>query len=267
MRTRRTDLVHRLAYSWTGRPKSEPFPPAPSADFLANLDTAWHSDGLLRLAHRWQPDLIQFTFEAPPHISPEFVAARTKGRLDHALRKTGWSHGFVRNVALRSLGENTLDVVLRYIATQLDRAELADPRYVQSLAQAAWTDGDLDLAEPLSGGHGRYWYNLHLVAVTERRWRIGREDFLPKIPGAVCAWGKVLSAEGGAGEHRPGVHSLAVMPDHVHLSVRGPSAWSPDQIAGSLRDALNRAAGCRLFDARVYAGTFSTYPLSHIRSR
>jgi REP element-mobilizing transposase RayT len=267
MRTRRSDLVHRLAYSWTGRPKTEPFPPAPTDDFLAALETAWHSDGLLRISHRWQPDLIQLTFEAPPHVSPEFVAARAKGRLDHALRKTGWPHGFSRSVSLRSLGENTLDVVLQYIATQLDRADLADPRYVHSLARAAWTDGDLDLAEPLSGSHGRYWYNLHLVAVTDRRWRVGREDFLPKIPAAVRAWSDALSAEGRAGEHRPGVHSLAVMPDHVHLSVRGPSARSPDEIAGSWREALNRAAGCRLFDSRVYAGTFSTYPLSHIRSR
>lgn len=204
---------------------------------------------------------------APPHASPEFIAARAKGRLDHALRKNGWPHGFARSVSLRSLGENTLDVVLQYIATQLDRADLADPRYVQSLAQAAWTDGDLDLAEPLSGSHGRYWYNLHLVAVTDRRWRVGREDFLPKIPAAVRAWSDALSTEGRAGEHRPGVYSLAVMPDHVHLSVPGPSARSPDEIAGSWREALNRAAGCRLFDPRVYAGTFSTYPLSHIRSR
>jgi len=267
MRTRRTDLVHRLAYSWTGRPKTEPFPPIPTTDFLATLDTAWRGDGLLRISHRWQPDLIQLTFEAPGNVSPEFVAARAKGRLDHALRKHGWPHGFSRSVALRSLGENTLDVVLRYVATQLDRADLADPRYVQSLAQAAWTDGEIDLAEPLSGGHGRYWYNLHLVAVTDRRWRVGREDFLPKIPAAVRAWSEALPAASGAGDHRPGVHSLAVMPDHLHVAVRGPSAQSPDEIAGGLRGALNRAAGCLLFDPRVYAGTFSTYPLSHIRSR
>jgi hypothetical protein len=117
MRTRRTDLVHRIAYSWTGWPKSESFPPLPGDDFLAVLDAAWATDGLNRIAHRWQSDLVQFTFEAPSDISPELVAARAKGRLDHALRKTGWHHGLQRKVAVRSLGENTLDVVLRYIAT------------------------------------------------------------------------------------------------------------------------------------------------------
>jgi len=266
MRTRRTDLVHRIAYSWTGWPKSEPFPALPNGDFLAALDAAWAKDGMQRLAQRWQSDLVQFTFTAPPNVSPEFVAARAKGRLDHALRGTGWCQGFQRKVAVRSLGENTLEVVLRYIATQLDRADLADPRYVNSLAEAAWEDGDIDLEQPTASDFGRYWYNLHLVAVTQGRWRIGREDFLPKVTSAVRAWSEKLSA-GGAGDARPGVHSLAVMPDHVHLAVRGPAGQSPDEIAGGLREALNRAAGCLLFDARVYAGTFSSYPLSHVRSR
>jgi REP element-mobilizing transposase RayT len=266
MRRRRTDLVDRIAYSWTGWPKGEPFPPEPGSDFLSALDAAWTSDRLHRIAHRWQPNLVQFTFEAPGDASPEFVAARAKGRLDHALRKTEWCHGLQRKVAIRSLGENTLEVVLRYIATQLDRADLADPRYVNSLAEAAWEDGEIDLDEPLASGHGRYWYNLHLVAVTNGRRRIGREDFLPKVTSAVRAWSGCLSAEGGAGAARPGVHSLAVMPDHVHLAVRGPTAQSPDEIAGGLREVLNRAAGSLLFDPRVYAGTFSSYPLSHVRA-
>lgn len=267
MRTRRTDLVHRIAYSWTGWPKGAALPPLPGDDFFAALDAAWASDGLRRIARRWQGDLVQFTFEAPGNVSPEFVAGRAKGRLDHALRQTGWRHGFERKVAVRSLGENTLEVVLRYIATQLDRADLADPRYVNSLAEAAWEDGDIDLEEPLASGHGRYWHNLHLVAVTQGRRRIGREDFLLKVTAAVRAWSEELGAADGTGRARPGVHSLAVMPDHVHLAVRGPAARSPDEIAGGLREALNRAAGCLLFDPRVYAGTFSSYPLSHVRAR
>jgi REP element-mobilizing transposase RayT len=266
MRTRRTDLVHRIAYSWTVWPKRERLPPLPGGDFLAALDAAWASDGLRRIAQRWQDDLVQFTFEAPGDVSPEFVAGRAKGRLDHALRQAGWRHGFERKVAVRSLGENTLEVVLCYIARQLDRADLADPRYVSSLAEAAWEDGDIDLEEPLASDFGRYWYNLHLVAVTNSRWRIGREDFLPKVTAAVRAWSEGLAA-GGLGCARAGVHSLAVMPDHVHLAVRGPAARSPDEIAGGLREALNRAAGCLLFDPWVYAGTFSSYPLSHVRAR
>ena len=289
------DLVHRLAYSWTGWPQSEPLPPEPGADFLAALDEAWSRDGLHRISHRWQQDIVQFTFKAEPDISPQTIAARAKGRLDHALRAHGWRAGLARKVALRSLGENTLETVLHYIATQLDRADLADPRYVQSLADAAWADGDVDLSEPLASGHGRYWYNLHLVAVTDERWRVGREDFLAKIPAAVRAWSTALgavdasavgrdkpvragapapqlrAADGLAPSERrrprPGVHSLAVMPDHVHVSVRSPTDSTPREVADGLRRALNLAAGCALFSPRMYAGTFSDYALSLIRQR
>lgn len=283
------DLVHRLAYSWTGWPQSEVFPHERGADFLDALDDAWSRDGLHRVSHRWQPDIVQFTFEAPPDISPQTIAARAKGRLDHALRSNGWRAGLARKVALRSLGENTLETVLHYIATQLDRADLADPRYVQSLTDAAWVDGSVDLSEPLASGHGRYWYNIHLVAVTDERWRVGREDFLPKIPAAVRAWSAKLGtadasavgrdkpvrgarAVGGLvpserAQNRPGVHSLAVMPDHLHLSVRAPAEATPCEVADGLRKALNLAAGCTLFSPRMYAGTFSDYSLSAIRRR
>ena len=301
------DLVHRLAYSWTGWPQSEPLPPEPAADFLAALDEAWSCDGLHRISHRWEPDIVQFTFEAGPDVAPQTIAARAKGRLDLALRAHGWRAGLARKVALRSLGENTLETVLHYIATQLDRADLADPRYVQSLATAAWSDGDVDLSEPLASGHGRYWYNLHLVAVTDERWRVGREDFLAKISAAVRAWSAELGSAGaspvgrdkpvragappaplgraadghvlrnlGAADGlvpsernrpRPGVHSLAVMPDHVHVSARAPTDATPREVAEGLRRGLNLAAGCALFSPRMFAGTFSDYALSVLRQR
>jgi len=265
------ELVHRLAYSWTGWPQSEPLLPEPAADFLAALDEAWSCDGLHRISHRWQPDIIQFTFEAGPDISPQKVAARAKGRLDHALRAHGWRVGLARKVALRSLGENTLETVLHYIATQLDRADLADPRYVRTLADAAWVDGDVDLSEPLASGHGRYWYNLHLVWSAElgasNISAVGRDK--PVRAGSAPP---IYSAADGLApperkRPRPGVHSLAVMPDHVHVSMRAPTDATPREVADGLRRALNLAAGCALFSPRMYVGTFSDYALSAIRQR
>jgi hypothetical protein len=135
---------------------------------------------------------------------------------------------------------------------------------------------------------------LHLVAVTDERWRVGREDFLSKIPDTVRAWSVSLgdvdtssvgrdkpvravprhqpSAADGLvpSEHnrpRPGVHSLAVMPDHVHVSVRAPTDATPREVAEGLRRGLNLSAGCALFSPRMYAGTFSDYALSAIRQR
>ncbi|NNC87049.1 MAG: hypothetical protein HKN82_01160 [Akkermansiaceae bacterium] len=258
-------LIHQLAYSWTGWPKSGALPTAPADDLLASLDAAWAGDGLTRISHRWSPDRTQFTFHAGPHLAPATIAARAKGRLDHALRQAGWRHGFSRKISLRALGENTLDIVLAYIATQLDRAELADPRYLDSLAAAAWENPAFDLADPSPSAHGRYWFDLHLVAVTDSRWRVGREDFLDRIRPCVLAWGDTLATGGRDPGRSPGVRSLAVMPDHIHLAVRGPHDRSPADLAGDLWRHLNRAAGCRLFSDEIYVGTFSEYPLAAIR--
>jgi len=98
------DLVHRLAYSWTGWPQSEPLPPEPGAEFLAALDEAWSRDGLHRISHRWQPHMVQITFDAAPDVAPQTIAARAKGRLDHALRAHEWRVGLVpANILLRHL--------------------------------------------------------------------------------------------------------------------------------------------------------------------
>ncbi|MCF7734663.1 MAG: hypothetical protein K9N23_23470 [Akkermansiaceae bacterium] len=256
-------IIHRLAYSWSGWPKSETFPPEPEPAFFTPLDTAWTADGLTRISCRWSPERLQLTLRAEPNLSPITIAARVKGRMDHALRKHGWPLGFDRKVAVRSLGENTRETVLQYIATQLDRADLADPRYAAALAEATWTNPDFDLADPLPSHHGRYWYNLHLVAATEDRWRVGREDFLGKIRTSVIQWSQGLpsSPEGPA---KPGARSLAVMPDHLHLALRGPIGSSPESLVEEFWRHLNRAAGCRLFSDWIYVGAFSEYPLAAV---
>ncbi len=260
-------IVHRLAYTWAGWPKSASFPPEPDAATLASLDAAWMTDGLTRISHRWRSDLVQITFRAGPDIAPTTISARVKGRLDHVLRKAGWTNGFARKIGMRSLGENTRESVLRYIATQLDRAELADPCYAASLAAAAWENPEFDLSDPLPSTFGRYWYDLHLVAVTDFRWRVGREDILPEIRPCILAWGVSLAAQGSGDGIRPGVRSLAVMPDHLHIALRGPISQSPAELAEGLWRQLNRAAGCHLFSERIYVGTFSEYPLGSITGR
>lgn len=260
----RLPLVHKLAYSWTGWPKSGVFPHIPAESLLADLDAAWSTDGLTRISHRWTPGRLQVTFRANPDIAPMTVAARAKGRLDHAFRKTGWTTGFSRKVGLRSLGDNTMNAVLAYIATQLDRADLIDPRYVRTLSETAWQNPDFDLSEPSPTAHGRYWYDIHLVAVTDVRYRVGREDFLDRIRPCILDWGKTLAPSNSGSGMQAGVRSLAVMHDHLHLAFRGPVERSPANLAEDLWQHLNRAAGCRLFSDKIYVGTFSEYPLGAI---
>lgn len=189
-------------------------------------------------------------FKTGPDLSPELFAARAKGRLQHALRKAGTPVSFSRKVAVRTLGDNVSGVVENYLRDQSVRAELLDERYRSTLAEFSFEDPELNLSAPTETQSGRYWVNLHLVAVTMDRFRMGREDFLGKVRSGVYSW---------AGATGCSLKAFALMPDHVHVAARGNPAQTPRVLGETLWRELNRAGGCCLMSDQVYAGSFSEY--------
>ena len=244
----RMPLVHRLVYTWNGWPSQETLFPSPPD--LATVDPLWLTDGLRRLGTRWTRDLIQMSFEVEPGVSPVRFAARAKGRLDHLLRELRTPVTFSRKVGIRAIGDNTDPTVERYLALQQDRGDFADPRFRATLGEFSREFPSVDLEAPAATGSGRYWYNLHLVAVTNGRFRMGKEDFLPRLAEAIPDWAR---------EERAALRSMAFMPDHVHLALRGDPTRSPAEIAESFHRSMNRVAGLRLFSDRIYVGSFSRY--------
>ncbi|HPF99184.1 MAG TPA: hypothetical protein PLE77_03890 [Kiritimatiellia bacterium] len=243
-------LVHNLFYTWAGWPSDSVFPAEPDPAFFAALGEAWAQDHLRLHAIRWRAEQIQMTFRVEPDVSPTFFTSRVKGRLQHALRQARIPVAFSRKIGMRALGENLSATVEAYLAEQSIRAELADDRYRATLQQTSFQDDSVDLSMPTETKSGRYWYNLHLVAVTQDRFRMGREDFLPRVRIGVKTW---------ASETGSVLKALACMPDHLHISARGSLDVPPQSLAESLWITLNRAAGCQLFCDRIYAGTFSEY--------
>ena len=243
-------LVHHLFYSWAGWPATDAFPPEPPAGFFDSLTTAWRIDGLDLQARAWTAEQIQLTFQTAPQVSPVFLAGRIKGRLQHAMRQAGVPVDFSRKISVRSLGDNRSPEVQHYLRRQAVRADLVDERYRATLQAAGYEDAAVDLAAPTETTRGRYWFNLHLVAVTADRFRMGKEDFLDKVRVGVLAW---------AHETGSRLRAFAPMPDHVHVAARGDPERSPVELAESLWRSLNRAAGCVLMGENVYAGTFSEY--------
>ena len=251
-------LVHNLFYSWDGWPSQGAFSSEPGAAFFDALNAAWRPDGLVLHARVWTPDQIQLTFAVEPEVSPVFFAGRVKGRLQHALRKAGLPFDFSRKIAMRSLGENRSGVVEGYLRQQTVRAELVDERYRAALRNAGFEEESFDLSEPAETNSGRYWYNLHLVATTSARYRIGKEDFLDRVRAGALAWAPETGCR---------LKALAIMPDHVHLAARGNPERSPVELAEALWKSLNRAAGCQLMGENVYAGTFSEYEVGLVSRR
>ena len=160
-----------LRYSWTGWLKSA-WRDVPDPSILDAIDPLWEQDGLRRLEHSWANDHFQITFSATPEVSPVFLATRAKGRLQYSLRNAGRGFpGFTRKVSVRSIGENTSQDVIAYIASQVEKESFDDARFRAMLAQFTCDFPAVDLAMPSESARGRYWYNVHIVLITAGRGR------------------------------------------------------------------------------------------------
>lgn len=249
--------AHDIHYSWTGWPRAgTTFPETCPTDLPTRLAEAFLPDGLELESHLWNPQQTHLSFRAPPDRAPTWIAQRVKGRLDHALRKEGLDVSFSRKVALRAFGHNRTPTVEAYVRDQLDHIDLAGPRYRQTLANAAINNAKTDLSEPAASSHGRYWYNLHLVFVVEQRYRIGNPAFLKQLREQIIA----LTASRGCALKR-----AAIMPDHLHIALRGNPCRSPSDTALDLQQATAEVARCRLWEEKFYVGTFGAYDCGAVK--
>jgi REP element-mobilizing transposase RayT len=214
--------AYHLRYTWSGWPSRGTFPDLPPLAFWEPVHAAWEQDGLRTLEQKWSADLIQFTFSVKPQVSPVIFAARVKGRLQHALRKAGRPTEFSRKVAVGSVGDNHRADVEGYIERQVDKEQLADPRFTEMLRPFAVADPSVDLAAATQTNSGRYWYNLHVVLVVEQRHRIADAELLGTLRDGSF---KIAAKKGYA------ISRLSVMPDHLHAALRGNIAHSPEDVA------------------------------------
>ncbi|MFV2066497.1 MAG: transposase [Pirellulales bacterium] len=246
-----------LRYGWTGWPSSGLFPEPLPESAMGELSQDWEADGLRRLEGKWSQKKIQITFSASPQVSPVFLAARAKGRLQHALRKAGRPTKFSRKVAVRSIGDNTTAQVEAYIQRQVDKEPLADPRFREFLRQFTIEDAAVDLAQPTETLSGRYWYNLHVVLVVRERGWITDEATLTLLRDRSIGIARKKSYL---------VRALSVMPDHVHLALRGHVEHSPEEIALAFMNNLAFAVGQNaIWEYGYYAGTFGEYDMRAVR--
>ena len=197
------------------------------------------------------------TFSTIPSVTPIFVAARAKGRQQYAQRTAGAPVTFSRKVSIRTVGDNTTSAVEGYIRAQVRNEGFIDSRFSEFLEQFTVINPRVDLRQPAETNSGRYWYNLHLVLVTDGRYRIVDEQGLTTIRD-----GSFKIAE----KKEYAIGAISVMPDHVHIALRGNLEHSPERIAlsfqNNLAHMLNRGAVWR---KGFYVGTFGEYDMRAIR--
>jgi len=241
----------RLEYDWTGWLSEHSAAPGSLDELVASCAPLWKTDHLVLQASHFENGMIQLLFKSGPDVSPVVCASRAKGRLLHAFRAASVPATFSRKLSLRSLGANTRTDVEQYIARQAQRADLADPRFASQLEELAVINTSVSLAEPIETARGRYWYNLHIVLVTQGRFRCTsdadlraiRDNCLEALAALKCC-----------------ATALSVMPDHLHAALRGNIDLSPAEIAVSIQNLTSQKGGLgRVWQDEFYVGTFSEY--------
>ncbi len=251
--------AYQLRYGWSGWPSNTPFPTDLLVQVLPDIALDWERDGLRVLESSITPKQLQLTLSTTPQVAPLTLAGRVKGRLQHHCRRRGSPIDFSRKLAVRSLGDPTRVEVEAYIANQVPNEELADERFRETLASFTVVNPKVDLCEPTQTNSGRYWYNLHLVLVVDGRYRIGEPATLARIRDTVL---RICLKKDYAAS------TLAVLPDHLHLAVRGAISHSPEEIALSFLNNLAYVLGQRpWWQAGYYAGTFGEYSMAAVRPK
>jgi REP element-mobilizing transposase RayT len=247
-----------LRYSWSAFPAlGTQLPDSVPEPLLRALAADWENDGLRLLEPRCDRRRIQIAFSAAPQVAPAVLAARAKGRLQNTLRQAGLPVSFARNFSVRALGNNTREMVERYLDAQARRGDFADAHCREGFQEAAWTSPETDLSRPLQTKRGRYWYSLHLVFITEGRYRIEARTTAQAIS---------LGCRTTASAHDYRLSRIAVMPDHLHLALQGVPGHSPEEIALHFQNELAASLGHRLWAPGYYAGTVGEYTMRAVRA-
>jgi REP element-mobilizing transposase RayT len=221
------------------------------ARWLAALQESTEPDGVRVLKHRFISNTAsQFFVSTKPPVAPPQIVRSVKGRLQHILRPQ-IPKAFQRNYCLRSIGSAKRSVVEDYVAKQLGRHPMADPKVQQRLAKYQKVYPEVDLSKPCFTAHGEYFYNLHLVLVNAQRWMEIREDVLDRICQMI---------EGAAAQKAHRLARLAIVPDHIHLLMGCPWKQSPEEIALGYLNNCAYACGMKpVYKYGYYTGTIGEY--------
>ncbi len=251
--------VARLQYDCTAWLSGGQTFPACTLDVIRQTTDLWESDGLTLGEHCVAGDKVQILFSARHDVTPVVFAARIKGRLQHALRQRGTPVKFSRKVAFRCLGDNTSEVVTGYLRKQVSKEGFVDPRFEKHMEEYTVVRDNVDLSKPATTVRGRYWYNLHLVLVVDGRVQFKMTEPLAKLRDGCL---RIAKQKG----YR--LKSVAVMLEHIHISLGGVPDHSPEDIALTFMNNLVWIMGRnRIWQDGYYVGTFSEYTLRDLPSQ
>ena len=252
-----TICTHLLHYSWAGWHQDKENFPDSIYSVIKQCTSLWRDDGFELLTADIHNDMIQICFKINnPEIAPVKFTRKVKGRIDHAFRQIGTPIEFSRKIGFRCLGENTRKIVNSYIDKQVGKSDFIDLHFKDFLKNYTVIDESIDLSKPFLKTRGRYWFNIHLVLViAEREFAISEKETFELIKNYIPKIADKRSCQ---------VAHFAIMPDHIHISMKGNPEISPSEIGLTFMNELAYAIGCKCWSNKFYTGVFSEYELKKL---
>jgi REP element-mobilizing transposase RayT len=125
------------------------------------------------------------------------------------------------------------------------------------MSQLTVVNDNVDLSIATQTARGRYWCNLHLVLVVDKHTRIGSFEVLTGIRDTFLRI---------AANRCHAISRLAVMPDHLHATLRAPPESSPIDLVYCYQNNLAYLERLgRVWSSGYYVGTFGDYSMQAIR--
>lgn len=158
---------------------------------------------------------------------------------------------------MRTIGRNHRADIETYISRQVVKEQFIDTRHQAFLEKFTIQLPGVDLSVPSETNSGRYWYNLHVVLVSEGRQKNHDAQYLGTLRD------QSLQIAAKKGHH---ISALSAMPDHLHLALRGNLEESPEMIALAFMNNLAYTFGQQpVWRYGYYVGTFGEYDMNAVR--
>ena len=252
-----TKIIHNLFYDWTGWLTENAELTSLIVKTLNTCEEKWRNDGMQLIENKYSDKNIQLLFKVSPNISPFFFTQKIKGRLTYMCRINNIPIKFSRKVSFRCLGNNTTKIVKNYIKSQVNKSDYFDIRFKDFLSNYTVLNNSVNLSFPVIVAHGRYWYNVHLVIVVDnRKFPINKVNMFEIIKKYCFKIAK---------KKKCAIAQLAIMPDHIHISIKGNPELSPKDIGFAFINNLSFALGFnKCWKNEFYIGSFSEYNLKAI---
>lgn len=223
----------------------------PIESTLEPVASALELDGIRVLSYRYaEPSMVQLTLSVKPHLSPQTIVQRVKGRLWYA-----WQNEPLvkidKKYSLRSYGTQERKIIEQYVSGQASHHTMATEKATALFEGLTFIDRAVELAKPLEIGNSLLWYNLHIALVHVERWRTVNKRLLEAVRDmirTVCT------------KYQWRLSRCGIVADHLHLALGANSQDAVENVCLRLMNKLAFVHNMKpVYCHSAYVATFGEY--------